>query len=67
MILSVRVVEFIARAFERPRRDVTIVAGHKSRDKRIAVEGLSDAEGARLISAILNRLPHAGSGNGETS
>lgn len=48
-------VEFLARTLERPRRDVTIVSGQKSRDKRVSIEGLSDAELTVRLSAILNK------------
>jgi len=47
-------VAFLARAFDRPRRDVHIVSGQSSRDKRVAIDGLSDDEVARGISAILS-------------
>lgn len=47
-------VEFLAKTFGRPRRNVTIVAGHRSRDKRVEIEGLSDDELASRLSAILN-------------
>ena len=48
-------VEFLARTLERPRRDITIVAGQRSRDKRVSIEGLSDAELAARLSAILEK------------
>lgn len=47
-------VEFLARTFERPRRDVTIVSGEKSRDKRVRIDGLSDEDGTRRLADILN-------------
>jgi uncharacterized protein (TIGR00251 family) len=47
-------VDFLARTFDRPRRDVTIVSGLKSRDKRVNIEGLSERELASRLSAILN-------------
>lgn len=47
-------VEFLAGLFGRPRRDVTIVAGHTSRDKRIRIDGISDGEGRARLSAILS-------------
>jgi len=49
-------VAYLARAFGRPRRDVHIVSGQSSRDKRVAIDGLSDDEVARGISAILSGL-----------
>ena len=48
-------VELLAHEFHRPSRDVTIVAGHTSRDKRVQISGLSDKDGAERLSAILNR------------
>jgi uncharacterized protein len=43
-------VEFLATALDLPRRDVTIVGGKKSRDKRVRVAGLDrDAAIARLL------------------
>jgi uncharacterized protein len=47
-------VEFLAKALGVPRRRVSIVSGEKSRDKRVAVEGLSDADVSGRLSAILN-------------
>jgi uncharacterized protein (TIGR00251 family) len=47
-------VGFLAGLFGRPRRDVTIVAGHTSRDKRIRIDGITDAEGRVRLSAILS-------------
>ncbi|MCA1559884.1 MAG: DUF167 domain-containing protein [Acidobacteria bacterium] len=47
-------VEFLAGLFERPRRDVTIVAGHTSRDKRVRIDGVTDAEGRVRLSTILS-------------
>ncbi len=48
-------IELLAREFRCARRDVTIVAGHASRDKRVEIAGLSDVDGAERLSAILNR------------
>jgi uncharacterized protein (TIGR00251 family) len=46
-------VELLARTFDRPRRNVTIVAGARSRDKRVNIEGLSETAGwARLTEII---------------
>ena len=44
----------LSKAFGRPRRDITIVSGHKSRDKRVSIEGISETELAARLSAILN-------------
>lgn len=50
-------VEFLAKAFGQPRRNVTIVSGHKSRDKRVSIEGISETDLAARLSAILNDAP----------
>lgn len=44
-------IELFARLFHRPRRSVRIVAGEKSRAKRVAVDGVSEAEAKRLLGA----------------
>ena len=49
-------VEFLAKTFRRPRRDIAIVAGQKSRDKRVSVDGLTDAEFSARLSDILSGL-----------
>lgn len=48
-------IELLARAFACPRRDISILAGHASRDKRVEIANLPDAEGSRRLSAILTR------------
>jgi uncharacterized protein (TIGR00251 family) len=48
-------VELLARELQRPKRDVTILSGHTSRDKRVEIGGLSEEEGAARLSAILSR------------
>ena len=48
-------IELLAREFHRPRRDVTILTGETSRDKRVEIAGVTDADGAERLSAILNR------------
>ena len=47
-------VDFLARTFGRPKRDVAIVSGHRSRDKRVSIEGLSEVDLSARLSAILN-------------
>ena len=47
-------VECLARALSVPRRQISIVSGHKSRDKRVAIEGLTEGDVAARVSAILN-------------
>ena len=34
-------VAFLAELFERPQRDIAILSGHKSRDKRVEIQGLT--------------------------
>ena len=46
-------IECLASAFGCPRREITIVAGEKSRDKRVALHGLSEAEVRARLSDIL--------------
>ena len=43
----------LATALRRPRRDLSIAAGDRSRHKRVAVAGMSAAEVAAALSAIL--------------
>jgi uncharacterized protein (TIGR00251 family) len=47
-------IELLAREFHRPRRDITILSGETSRDKRVEIAGLTDADGAERLSAILD-------------
>ena len=47
-------VELLAKAFSVPRRQISILSGEKSRDKRVAIEGLTDGDVAARLSAILN-------------
>lgn len=47
-------VAFLSRVLERPARDVAIVAGHKSRDKTVAVSDMSVDQLAGILSAILH-------------
>jgi uncharacterized protein (TIGR00251 family) len=46
-------VAFLARIFDRPKRDVTIASGHASRDKRVVVAGLTAESAAACLAAIL--------------
>ena len=50
-------VAFLAGVFDRPKRDITIVSGHASRDKRVAIAGLGVAEVTARLSAILPPHP----------
>ena len=47
-------VEFIARVFELPTREVTLVSGHRSRTKRVVLSGLTEAVVAARLAAILS-------------
>jgi uncharacterized protein (TIGR00251 family) len=47
-------VDLLARAFSIPRRQISIVSGEKSRDKRVAIEGLTEQDVSARLSAILN-------------
>jgi uncharacterized protein len=47
-------IAFLAEIFDRPRRDVTILSGHASRDKRIAIAGLTESQFAARLNDILN-------------
>jgi uncharacterized protein (TIGR00251 family) len=46
-------IAFLAKLFDRPKRDVTIVSGGASRDKRVAVSGVSRERAAAVVSDIL--------------
>ena len=48
-------VEFIADVVGRPKRDISILTGHKSRTKRIAIAGLDQPQLEAKLSAILPR------------
>jgi uncharacterized protein len=50
-------IEFLSYTFKRPRRAIALLSGEKSRDKRISIEGLTDAEFTARLSDILNKLP----------
>jgi uncharacterized protein (TIGR00251 family) len=44
---------FVAKLLHCPKRDVTILAGHKSREKRVAIAGLAAGELTHRLSTIL--------------
>jgi uncharacterized protein (TIGR00251 family) len=46
-------VRLLSETFERPRRDVSIVSGHKSRDKRVTIEGITEEDLSARITALL--------------
>jgi uncharacterized protein (TIGR00251 family) len=46
-------IAFLAELFDRPKRDVTLLSGQTSRDKRIAIAGVTEtAAGARLADIL---------------
>ena len=47
-------VALLSKAFQRPRRDIAIVSGEKSRDKRVSIAGISETDLSARLSAILN-------------
>jgi uncharacterized protein len=49
-------IQFVARLLGHPRRAITVVAGARSRDKRLRIDGLDPAELDRRVAAILDRL-----------
>ena len=46
-------IAFLSTIFDRPKRDITVVSGHTSRDKRIAIAGLGAPEIALRLDALL--------------
>ena len=48
-------IAFLAASFDCPRRSISIVAGAKSRDKRIRIEGLTPVELDRRLAAVAGR------------
>ena len=46
-------IAFLAELLERPKRDITIVSGHKSRDKRIRVASMTARDLDSKLSGIL--------------
>jgi uncharacterized protein len=47
-------IAFLAETFDRPRRDITIVAGSTSRDKRVAIAGLTESQFVERLNDILS-------------
>jgi uncharacterized protein (TIGR00251 family) len=50
-------IELLAQAFSIPRRQISIVSGETSRDKRVALEGLTEGDVAARLSAMLGGEP----------
>lgn len=49
-------IALLSREFGRPKRDVAIIAGPASRDKRVAIAGLAAEAVGRRLSDILSGL-----------
>jgi uncharacterized protein len=47
-------IAFLAETFDRPRRDITIISGYTSRDKRVAIAGLTESQFAERLNDILS-------------
>ena len=50
---NVALIELLSRAFQRPRRDISIISGEKSRDKLITIDGVTAAEFDSRLADIL--------------
>ena len=50
-------IAYLAELFEQPRRHLTILSGYKSRDKRVQIDGLSEADARVRLSAMLKVTP----------
>jgi uncharacterized protein (TIGR00251 family) len=48
-------IDLLSREFQIPKRQVAILSGTTSRDKRVELDGLDAAAGEARLSAILNR------------
>lgn len=48
-------IAYLASVFDRPKRDITILSGHASRDKWVAVAGVTSAPIAARLSDILGQ------------
>jgi uncharacterized protein len=46
-------IAFLAEIFGRPKRDIILLSGHASRDKRIAIAGASEADITARLTDIL--------------
>lgn len=42
-------IDFFAQLFHKPKRAVRLVAGERSRTKRVAIDGVTAAEAARVL------------------
>lgn len=48
-------IELLSREFHVPKRDITILSGHASRDKRVEIVGVPETDIQARLSDILNR------------
>ena len=46
-------IAFFSTIFDRPKRDITLVSGQSSRDKRVAVAGLTTAQVSSRLDGLL--------------
>lgn len=46
-------VAFFSELFDRPQRDISILSGHTSRDKRVAIAGMTEAELSTRLADIV--------------
>ena len=46
-------IAFLSELFERPKRDITLISGHTSRDKRIAIAGVTEGDVTARLTDIL--------------
>lgn len=53
---NAELIAFLSKLFDRPKRDVAIVAGQTSRDKRVAIARVSAESVALRLSDILSSL-----------
>ena len=48
-------IEFLSKTLQRPRRDIAILSGLKSRDKRVSIDGLTAEEWSARLPALLTQ------------
>ena len=48
-------IALLAELFDRPQRDITLVSGHTSRHKRVAIAGTTEAALAAKLAGILGK------------
>ena len=46
-------IAFLSELFDRPRRDIILVSGHTSRDKRVNIAGVTESDIAARLADIL--------------